>query len=243
MEKQIRILRIALAVLVLYSLIITAAIIGIYQLIKKDYNETGIIRTKGIVIEDEEGKARILIGAPIPIVSERIRTDTTKVRQNWASRFTPKEDWFMEMYSEYNHSTNGILFLGKNGHDRMAIGDPVPDLWFGKRIGPSTGIIIQDSTGLERTGYGLLNVEGVYRANLGFDYPGKEGMTLSLDDGGVTGISIRDAHKSIFIGKADTTNWYTEKNVPFNGILIKDSMGLKYNFNSLVKKATITNKE
>ena len=127
----------------------------------------------------------------------------------------------MDLYQTYQHGANGIILLDENGHDRVAIGSPVPDPWFGKRIGASTGITLLDEEVLERSGYGLLKVDGVYRANLGFGYPGKEGMTFSLDDNGETGIFIRDAEKSIFIGKADSTNMYTGELYPFNGMYVK----------------------
>ena len=35
----------------------------------------GVIRTRGIVIVDEKGRERILIGAPIPAARNRVRTD------------------------------------------------------------------------------------------------------------------------------------------------------------------------
>lgn len=37
----------------------------------------GIIRAKGIIVEDENGRDRILIGSPVPFSKDRVRTDTT----------------------------------------------------------------------------------------------------------------------------------------------------------------------
>lgn len=232
METQLRKLRTGLWVLAFYCLALTLALA--YFLINTEGNQVppDVIRTKGIVIEDTEGKPRILIGAPVPVVPERMRTDTARVRKFWGSRFAQKEDWFMDLYQTYQHSANGIILLDENGHDRVAIGSPVPDPWFGKRIGASTGITLLDEEGLERSGYGLLKVDGVYRANLGFDYPGKEGMTFTLDDNGETGIFIRDAEKSIFIGKADSTNMFTGELSPFNGMYIKHNGKPAYQVNS-----------
>ena len=45
-----------------------------------------VTRTKGIIIEDAQGRERILIGAPIPASRARVRTDTSRVRQVWAQR-------------------------------------------------------------------------------------------------------------------------------------------------------------
>ena len=232
MENQFKKLRRWLILLTAYCLLTTFGMLGMFLIQKQDPAAQKVIRTQGLVIEDANGKPRILLGPPIPLVPERIRTDTSRVREIWAPNFTPREDWFMDLYKTYQHDANGIVFLDENGHDRIAIGDPVPDPWFGKRIGASTGMIIQDDEGLERTGYGLLKVNGMYRANLGFDYPGREGMTFSLDDSGQTGISIRDMDKSIFIGKADSTNFFTGDDFPFNGMLIKGPADKEYRFNS-----------
>lgn len=116
-------------------------------------------------------------------------------------------------------------------------------MYFGKRIGPATGLIINDEKGQERTGYGILNVNGTNRVTLGLDNAkGTEGIILTLNDDGTTGLIIRDLDQTIFLGKADTLNWYT-KEYPFNGLFVKDSAGIKYNFNSWNKIKTTTNKE
>ncbi|MCU0404794.1 MAG: hypothetical protein MUE99_09630, partial [Chitinophagaceae bacterium] len=47
----------------------------------------GIIRAKGIVIEDSTGRDRILIGSPIPLSRDRVRTDTSLVKKYWAKNF------------------------------------------------------------------------------------------------------------------------------------------------------------
>jgi hypothetical protein len=232
METKIRNLRTGLQLLAFYCLALTLALAYVLMNREGNLDPSELIRTRGIVIEDTQGKPRILIGAPVPAVQGRIRTDTARVREIWGSRFAPKEDWFMDLYQTYQHGGNGIILLDENGHDRVAIGSPVPDPWFGKRIGASTGITLLDEVGLERSGYGLLKVDGVYRVNLGFDYPGKEGMTFSLDDNGQTGISIRDSEKSIFIGKADSINPFTGELYPFNGLFIKHVGKQGYSVNS-----------
>ena len=240
MEDQIKKLRVGLFLLAGYSLILTIVIILFAQKYKSNqFGTNDIIRTKGIVIEDTMGKARILIGTPIPFVDDRIRTDTNKVKELWSGSFP--EYWFDLYKNEYNHQANGILILDENGHDRLVIGDPVPDLYFGKRIGPSTGIIINDDKGQERTGYGLLKVDGIYHVNLGLDAAdGTEGLMLMLNDDGTTGIAIQGSNQAIFLGKVDTLNWFMDE-YPFNGLFVKDSTGIKYNFNSWNKTKTTTN--
>ncbi len=227
----------------MYSLILTIVVVVV--LVRSFSNNSiqmpDIIRAKGVVIEDEMGKARIIMGAPIPFVKHRIRTDTNKVKELWAKKFP--ENWFGMYKNEYNHQTNGILILDENGHDRIVMGSPVPDLYFGKRIGPGTGLIINDEKGQERTGYGILNVDGVNRVNLGMDNEkGTEGIILTLNDDGTTGLVIRDIDQSIFLGKADSLNWFT-KEYPFNGLFVNDSGGTKYDFNSWNKIKTTTNKK
>lgn len=44
-------------------------------------NRFDLIRSKGIIIEDENGRDRILIGAPVPYSKNRVRTDTALVRK------------------------------------------------------------------------------------------------------------------------------------------------------------------
>ena len=107
-----------------------------------------IIRVQGIIVEDSHGKERILIGAPIPYAKNRARTDTLKIKETWGKKFGEK---YMGWYKEYNHDANGIVILDENGWDKIIVGDPAPDPIIGKRIGSSTGIIINDKTGLERT--------------------------------------------------------------------------------------------
>ena len=143
-----------------------------------------VIRVKGIIVEDKEGTERILIGAPIPFAENRMRTDTTRIRDTWGKRMGKK---YMDWYKEYAHHTNGMLILDKNGWDKVIVGDPVPDPIIGNRIGPATGITINDDQGLERSGYGTLKVDGKLRVVLGLDHGnGTEGAALSvLPDGSV----------------------------------------------------------
>ncbi|WP_111684373.1 hypothetical protein [Winogradskyella tangerina] len=185
-----------------------------------------IIRVQGIIVEDVSGKERILIGAPIPYAKNRARTDTLKIKETWGKKFGEK---YMGWYKEYKHDANGIVILDENGWDKIIVGDPTPDPIIGKRIGNSTGIIINDKTGLERTGYGILDVNGSDRVVLGLDKSnGTEGATLSVMPDGTTGLNLNSDKQSIFVGKAAKGNWNSPDKEEFHGIIIRDEkMGEK----------------
>lgn len=219
----------------IYIAFSSIAIITLFVLvlIRNNDNYIDILRTKGVIVVDDKGSERILIGAPVPFASNRIRTDTIRAKEAWG-HIHPD---YMKFYKNYDHTANGILILDEDGYDRIAIGNNTPDPNIGKRIAPSSGIILNDENGYERSGYGILKVNGVDRVNLGLDTnQGTEGMVLSVDDDGTTGISIRSLKQNIFLGKADTTNWYTGKERPFNGLLIQQSDSTKFSFNTYNKK-------
>lgn len=153
-----------------------------------------VITTQGIVIVDQDGKDRILIGAPIPTSKDRIRDDLKKVEAAYGDWFPPEAKFMENFEKEVDNQVFGMLILDEHGYDKLAVGDDVPDPFFGKRIGPSTGIVINDSTGTERTGYGLLEMKDRYRVSLGFDRSdGYEGLILGLDDKEGAQISIQSS--------------------------------------------------
>ena len=162
--------------------------------------EAKVLRARGLVLIDDAGRERILIGAPIPDAANRGRTDAERVAELWGQRF-PKE--YMDYYKAYNHATNGIVILDENGFDQIAIGDPVPDPNIGKRIAPSTGMIINDDQGFERSGYGILDFGDSKHVTLGLDTAhGTEGLILTVRDDGGSGILISDKNWSAFLGSA-----------------------------------------
>ena len=124
-----------------------------------------VIRARGLIIEDEVGRERILIGAPVPEAVNRLRTDEARVREVWAPGF-PDADAYMGYYEDYSHETTGMLILSEDGFDRLVVGDPVPDPNIGRRIAPSTGMVINDERGFERMGYGVKPMDGRYRQAL-----------------------------------------------------------------------------
>lgn len=237
MDKHISKLKRETTFLKIYAFILTIAVLVLFTLISNQNQD--IIRAKGIVIEDANGKERILIGAPIPYATNRIRTDSVRAKEAWGYIHPD----YMSFYKKYDHSNNGILILDANGHDRIAIGNNTPDPNIGKRIAPSSGIILNDENGFERSGYGILKVNGITRVNLGLDTnKGSEGLVLSVDDNGTTGIGIRNSKQTIFLGSSDSLNGYTRKEYPYNGLRIEDATGLKFNFNS-IKKNKLINQE
>ena len=71
-------------------------------LVRSDTATDGVLRARGLIIEDDAGRERILIGAPIPQAANRFRTDEARVREVWGPRFSEE---YMSWYQDYNHST------------------------------------------------------------------------------------------------------------------------------------------
>ena len=188
----------------------------------------GIVRTRGIIVEDDKGRERILIGAPIPPARNRVRTDLARVQKEWAPRF-PDSARYMGYYRNYRHTMHGMLVLDENGHDRVAIGDSTPDPNIGRRIGPGTGIQLNNAQGFERGGYSMLNVNGVERVVLGLDSrQGREGIALALDDAGRVQVMVRDGEKMMLLGTLSPTDQAREGARPEFGIVVRDGNELKH---------------
>jgi hypothetical protein len=187
-----------------------------------------VLRVRGIIIEDDAGRERVLIGAPIPAAQNRVRTNDARVREIWGKRY-PNVDRYMNFYKDYRHATNGILILDENGFDRVAVGDPVPDPNIGKRIGPSTGIVINDEQGDERSGWGLLNVNGRHRVVLGLDSAqGGEALTLAAyDDPLQVGMTIRDRQHMMYVGTAPASDKLRGLEEAFYGFFVRGTEGTK----------------
>ena len=117
-----------------------------------------ILRARGLVIEDGEGRPRILVGAPFPAVRTRNRQDST---------------------------TTAMLFLDAQGHDRLTLGEePEPQvggrvITNAHRIAPGFGVVIHDGEGNERGAYGWL-ANG--RALITLDRPGLDAWAAVVDD-------------------------------------------------------------
>lgn len=208
LERQVRTLR--RAALATGAALVVAAVAGFRA------QQPTVLRARGLVIVDSAGRERILIGAPIPYARNRVRTDTLRVAREWARSF-PDSAKYMGWYRDYRHSMHGMLVLDERGFDRLAVGDSNPDPNIGRRIGPATGVEVNDARGFERTGYGMLTVGGSDRVVLGLDGKnGTEGAALSLIDGGRVGLSVYGRKQRLMfmgtmppdarLGLADTTD-------------------------------------
>ena len=151
--------------LLLFVLIIVG---GIFLSVQNSSDD--VLYTRGIVIIDESGNERILIGAPIPKSKDRIRDDLKKAQAVWGEELELNKEW--DWFEEMNHDCFGMLILDENGHDRLAIGSPTPDPNIGLRVGPATGIEINDEKGYERSGYSYMPIGDGSRVVLGLDRPG-----------------------------------------------------------------------
>jgi hypothetical protein len=180
-----------------------------------------ILRVRGIVIEDAQGRDRILIGAPVPGSPDRVRTDPEKAKAAWGSNF-PTFDW----YATLDHRTNGILILDERGHDRIALGDPTPDPNVGRRIAPGTGLQISDAEGYERTGYGLLTE--LDRVVLGLDSSdGTEGAMLVVFEDGTAGLIARREDRLALFGHLAAGSELSGLDEAFSGLLLRDGGGIR----------------
>ncbi len=232
LEKRLRLFYLAggLAAVLLVMLAGTTLQTGNAQ----SNSSANILRARGLVIVDEQGRERILLGAPIPPAANRVRSDQARVKEIWAKRF-PKE--YRKWYQEYRHDMNGLLVLDEKGFDRVAIGDRVPDPNIGKRIGPQTGMIINDEQGFERSGYGLIKVNDLYRVVLGLDSAkGQEGLTLALLDEGGVGLSMQDEDRTLYLGSEPPRSSMTRLAEPFHGLLLRKGAEVTYQLNVSAKK-------
>ena len=214
--KRINMLLIALLVL-----------ISGYLLIEKfsTSNQTDVLYAKGLVILDDEGNERILIGAPIPKSKDRIRDDLKKAQAVWGEELELNKEW--DWFEDMSHDCFGMLILDEKGHDRLAIGSPTPDPNIGLRIGPATGIEINDENGYERSGYSYMPVNGGSRVVLGLDRPGSsEGATFSILEDGTTGLSVYDnkSKSAMFLGNSEANTYMTPGKEKYFGLAVKDSL-------------------
>lgn len=227
LTRQVRSLRLYCVTLTI--LIVVGLVVGFASQARKP----DVLRLKGIIIEDDQGRERILIGAPIPHSDHRVRTDFDKAVNQWGKLF-PNMDW----YKKLNHSTYGMLILDENGIDRVGIGSPSPDPSIGRRIGPSHGIVINDEQGFERSGYGYIPGHSV---GLGLDHRSGEGLNLLIMEDGTNGILIRDkgGSPSSFIGHAPANSFLSKATVPLQGLSLTAKDGARAVFNAATNPPSI----
>lgn len=169
-----------------------------------------IIRAKGIIIEDENGKDRILIGAPIPSSKNRVRTDTSLVRKYFANEIYPKDpNKYMEWYKKYRHSAFGMVVMNEKGIDVMQLGDQLSDPNAGRRIFLPTGILLNNQKGMEMGGFGTHTFDdGRSGVALGLDDPGNGSEAfhaLVLSDG-TRALILQDGNGKLVLGFGNSKN-------------------------------------
>jgi len=160
----------------------------------------GVLRARGLIIEDEAGRERILLGAPIPGAANRVRTDTARLRALWGPQH-PDIDEYMDSYEDYNHGTSGLVILNEDGFDRLILGEETPDPHVGKRIAPSSGLVVHDRKGFERGGFGVLSREDSDYVALGLDSDRGEAVSLIAYDEGMVGVYLNEGGDFMFLGK------------------------------------------
>lgn len=185
----------------------------------------GIIRAKGIIIEDSLGRDRILIGSPIPFSPNRVRTDTALVRKYWAKNFgNPNQ--YMKWYQGYRNSAEGIVIMNELGFDRVLLGDKLADPNIGKRMFEPAGMLWNDKEGWERGGAGVNTTEdGQSRSVVGLDDKGGEAVHLVALEDGTKGMIIGGENGRLMIGMSPKDGQWFENKAAFTGIKFFDTKG------------------
>jgi hypothetical protein len=210
----------------------TLIILGLSSQFLLSFTESSdhkILRAKGIVIVDDNGRERILIGAPLPQAGNRVRTDTARVRALWSNRFG-NANQYMKWYRDYSHTANGILILDEEGYDKVCLGDGVPDANIGPRIGQQTGLIFCDNEGFERGGIGVINVgDKQNRVVMALDGEnGTDATGISVMEDGETGFFAGGKGYRMFLGASPADSYSPE---PLFGMVINHKKKLLYKLN------------
>lgn len=185
----------------------------------------GVLRARGIIIEDEQGRDRILIGAPVPASGTRVRTDTALVRKYWAGEF-PEPDSFMNWYQNYRHSTVGMVVMNENGFDRVLVGDQLADPNIGRRMFEASGILWNDREGWERGGAGVNTLkDGRARSIIGVDGTAGEAVHLMALEDGTNALAVRGQNNMLLLGHAAPGNIFFRNKEPFTGLKLFDESG------------------
>lgn len=188
----------------LFKGFVSITLVGAFSLAFTTNNKFDLIRTKGIIIEDDAGKDRILIGAPIPYSKDRVRTDTNLVRKFFASEINPQnKDQYMKWYKNYRHSAYGMVVMNEKGIDVMQLGDKLSDPNVGRRIFLPTGILLNNQKGLEVGGFGTHTFDdGRSGVALGLDDPknGREAFHALVLSDGTRALILQDANGKLVLG-------------------------------------------
>lgn len=193
-------------------------LVGVLSFSFKKQDKFGIIRAKGIIVEDSSGKDRILIGSPAPFSKNRVRTDTALVRKYWASKFK-NPNQYMNWYKNYKNASNGIIFMNEEGFDRVLVGESLSDPNVGVRMFEMSGILMNNNMGWERAGAGINTTkDGKSRAGFGLDDDSGEAMHLMTMEDGSKALIISDEDGSIRIGMSQKPGELFQNKESFTGI-------------------------
>ncbi len=185
----------------------------------------GIIRAKGIIIEDSAGRDRILIGSPIPFSKDRVRNDTNMVRKHWAKRFGNGHQ-YMEWYKNYYHGAEGIVVMNEQGFDRVLLGDKLADPNTGKRMFQSSGVLWNDKEGWELGGAGVNTTkDGKSRSVMGVDDKDGEAVHIVALEDGTKGLIIGGENGRLMIGMSKKDGHWFQNKQAFTGIKYFDNKG------------------
>ena len=150
-----RVARLQRLVLGLVILVVLAAA----WMVRIGHSETAlaadrVLRVRGLVVEDQSGRARILLGAPTPDVPERLRKD----------------------------ATTALVVLNETGTDRLILGygpNPMVNGKVYKRESNGVGMLIHDAQGTERAGFGVADIGKV---TMSLDRPTGDAVAMVVDD-------------------------------------------------------------
>ncbi len=227
MQTELRLLKKQNRLLRYYVFVSTAAfIIFLFSAFSDSNQKPGIIRAKGIVIEDEQGRDRILIGAPVPFSKNRVRTDTNLVRKYWAKAFGSDSDQYMKWYNDYYNGAEGFVVMNENGFDRVLVGDKLADPNTGKRMFQSAGILWNDTEGWELGGAGVNTTkDGKSRSVMGVDDKDGEAVHIIALEDGTKGLVIGGENGRLLIGMSKKNGqWFQNKDF-FTGIKFFNNEG------------------
>lgn len=219
LTKQVRTLKI-------YSFVSGALfLLFLFSAFKNPEQKFGVIRAKGLIIEDAAGKDRILLGAPIPFSANRVRTDTALVRKYWAKNFG-KPDQYMKWYKDYYHGGVGMVVMNDSGFDRVLIGDKLADPNTGKRMFEPAGVLWNDAHGWERGGIGANTTEdGKTRSVIGVDNANGEAAHIFALEDGTNAVAISGDDGTLLIGFSKKDGAYFENKESFTGMKFFNKKG------------------
>jgi len=203
LERRLR--RMQVAFVTLLALVTVAAFAN--HSVAASRTDNTVLHVRGIVIEDERGQARLLLGAPTPAVPNRTRPEPV----------------------------NGLVLLGPNGADRVVVSYPglEPQVMgkVARRSIPvaSAGFIINDAEGNERAGLGASD-DGT-RVALGMDYADRDavGLLVSPNFSGFIAFARngeRNDQATLAVLKDGTSTLKLADNNGDEGVIVEDRKGM-----------------